>query len=104
MGRRGSGNSGIGRSQYATAGCSTGSVDTSLRESPVPAGDWEQAIGYVFTRPEIRKEALTHPSALASEHGHARRGKRPFYRNYERLEFLGDRVLGLIVADLLWHR
>ena len=25
-------------------------------------------------------------------------------RDYERLEFLGDRVLGLVVADLLWHR
>jgi ribonuclease III len=70
----------------------------------VSAGDLEQAIGYVFTRREIRKEALTHPSALGGEHGHARRGKRPFHRNYERLEFLGDRVLGLIVADLLWHR
>ena len=25
-------------------------------------------------------------------------------RDYERLEFLGDRVLGLVVADLLWRR
>ena len=25
-------------------------------------------------------------------------------RGYERLEFLGDRVLGLVVADLLWRR
>jgi len=24
--------------------------------------------------------------------------------HYERLEFLGDRVLGLVIADLLWHR
>jgi ribonuclease-3 len=31
-----------------------------------------------------------------------KRGAPP--RNYERLEFLGDRVLGLVVADLLWHR
>ncbi len=30
-----------------------------------------------------------------------RGGKR---QHYERLEFLGDRVLGLVVADLLWRR
>jgi ribonuclease-3 len=68
------------------------------------ADDLAQAIGHVFTRPEILKQALTHPSALAPDHSRARRGKRPFHRGYERLEFLGDRVLGLSVADLLWHR
>jgi ribonuclease-3 len=51
---------------------------------------------HVFTRPELLTEALTHPSA-ARRRGSARRG-------YERLEFLGDRVLGLIVAELLWRR
>jgi ribonuclease-3 len=51
---------------------------------------------YQFTRPELLTEALTHPSA-ARRRGNARRG-------YERLEFLGDRVLGLIVAELLWRR
>jgi ribonuclease-3 len=45
---------------------------------------------------------LTHPSALAAE----RRGQRRkrVKHGYERLEFLGDRVLGLVVADLLWRR
>lgn len=38
--------------------------------------------------------ALTHPSA-------ARPGEAP---SYERLEFLGDRVFGLIVADMLMTR
>ena len=32
-----------------------------------------------------------------------RRGGAP-RGDYERLEFLGDRVLGLVIADLLWHR
>ena len=63
-----------------------------------------QAIGYAFTRPELIAEALTHPSALASEHGRSRRRRKSSLRDYERLEFLGDRVLGLIIADLLWRR
>jgi len=61
-------------------------------------------IGHQFSRPELLKEALTHPSALAPEHGRGRTRRRSPYRSYERLEFLGDRVLGLIVADLLWRR
>jgi ribonuclease-3 len=63
-----------------------------------------QAIGYAFTRPELIAEALTHPSALASEHGRNRHRRKSSPRDYERLEFLGDRVLGLIIADLLWRR
>ncbi len=65
----------------------------------------EQLIGHAFTRPELLAEALTHRSALRPlQQGRRRmrRGAPP--RNYERLEFLGDRVLGLIVADLLWRR
>ena len=60
-------------------------------------------IGYEFANRELLDEALTHPSALAPE---PRRGRRrvPAKRGYERLEFLGDRVLGLVVADCLWRR
>ena len=50
-------------------------------------------LGYEFRRPELLEEALTHQSATDGEG----RGK----RNMERLEFLGDRVLGLVVARLL---
>ena len=42
-------------------------------------------------QPELWAEALTHGSM-----GEA--------RNYERLEFLGDRVLGLAIAELLHER
>jgi ribonuclease-3 len=67
--------------------------------------DLARVIGYPFARPELLEEALTHPSALASERGRAaRHPRRPFHRGYERLEFLGDRVLGLVIADLLWRR
>jgi ribonuclease-3 len=67
------------------------------------AQDLAQSIGYTFNRRQLLEEALTHPSALGSEGSRGRRGK-PYHRGYERLEFLGDRVLGLVVADLLWRR
>jgi ribonuclease III len=64
--------------------------------------DLAKTIGHGFTRKELLEEALTHPSALVNE----RRGRRRKLdkRGYERLEFLGDRVLGLVIAELLWRR
>jgi ribonuclease-3 len=50
------------------------------------------ALGHRFARPELLAEALTHRSAARPQ----------LHRfGYERLEFLGDRVLGLVIADLL---
>ena len=60
-------------------------------------------IGYEFARRELFEEALTHPSVPAPER-RRRRCRTPVKRSYERLEFLGDRVLGLVVADCLWNR
>jgi ribonuclease-3 len=54
----------------------------------------EQRIGYAFKNRALLREALTHASALDS----GGKGKK---RSYDRLEFLGDRVLGLIVAERL---
>ena len=68
------------------------------------AADLAQIIGYEFTRPELSREALTHPSALVPGQRGRKRRKPTVNRSYERLEFLGDRVLGLVVADLLWRR
>ena len=67
------------------------------------AEELPQIIGHEFARRELFEEALTHPSALAPER-RRRRCRPPVKRGYERLEFLGDRVLGLVVADYLWHR
>jgi ribonuclease III len=67
------------------------------------AEELPQIIGHKFARRELFEEALTHPSALAPER-RRRRCRPPVKRGYERLEFLGDRVLGLVVADYLWHR
>lgn len=52
-----------------------------------------QAIGHVFARPEILAQALIHRSAAGGD-----------VVSYERLEFLGDRVLGLTIAEMLFSR
>ena len=51
------------------------------------------ALGHSFARPEILEEALTHPSATGSAG--------PDTPDFERLEFLGDRVLGLVISAML---
>ena len=67
------------------------------------AEELPQVIGYEFARRELLEEALTHPSALVPE-SRRRHRRASTKRGYERLEFLGDRVLGLVVADCLWRR
>jgi len=51
-------------------------------------GSLEEKLGHRFSDPALLERALTHASAT------------PFGSN-ERLEFLGDRVLGLVVAETL---
>jgi ribonuclease III len=56
----------------------------------------ETVLGHHFEHPDLLREALTHRSAL---HGTGRtRGSN------ERLEFVGDRVLGLVMAEWLAER
>lgn len=57
----------------------------------------ETALGYAFQDPRPLEEALTHASSLQRP----RSGGSQAGRSYQRLEFLGDRVLGLAVAHLL---
>lgn len=47
--------------------------------------------GYKFTKPSLLTEALTHPSLSGRE-------------NYQRLEFLGDRVVGLVISEWLLEK
>lgn len=54
-------------------------------------------IGHAFREPMLLVEALTHPSVSGQKRRVARHG-------YERLEFLGDRVLGLVIAEWLLER
>jgi len=53
----------------------------------------ERTIGYSFSQPDVLEIALTHPSAVIGSDAH-----------YERLEFLGDAVLDLAIADLLMRQ
>jgi ribonuclease-3 len=55
----------------------------------------EERIGYRFTDVALRECALTHISAL--------KGARNRAGSYQRLEFLGDHVLGLIISDMLYR-
>ncbi len=55
------------------------------------------ALRHSFEDPNLLTRALTHPSAASKRKAGAA-------DSYERLEFLGDRVLGLIVADMLLRR
>lgn len=50
----------------------------------------ERTLGHVFDRPDLLRQALSHRSS----------GR----HNYERLEFLGDALVGVCVAELLYER
>lgn len=54
----------------------------------------EKIIGYEFKNPSLLTRALTH-SSYANENAHA-------HQDNERLEFLGDSVLGFITAEYLF--
>jgi ribonuclease III len=60
-------------------------------------GRLEAQLGYTFVRGELLEEALTHKSFLNENPGGGR-------HDNERLEFLGDAVLGLSVGHLLMER
>ncbi|GBQ84734.1 ribonuclease III [Gluconacetobacter johannae DSM 13595] len=69
----------------------------------------EARIGYHFRRSDLLREALTHRSAAHQRNGGvARRARQPAARrgvgSNERLEFIGDRVLGLLMAEWLLER
>lgn len=67
------------------------------------AGDIADILGHEFTDPDLLVLALTHPSATGCGPAGSNGDDAKLY-NYERLEFLGDRVLGLVIADLLLRR
>jgi ribonuclease III len=64
------------------------------RRSASGKRELEQKIGYTFADQSLLDGALTHISALSGKNRVA---------SYQRLEFLGDHVLGLVVSDLLFR-
>lgn len=61
-----------------------------MKAAPEYDGLYE-ILGYRFKKPSRVTEALTHPSLSGGV-------------NYQRLEFLGDRVLGLVMAETVYAR
>ena len=59
-------------------------------------GEFAARLGHAFARPELLEQALTHRSAADP--------KRSQLDSNERLEFLGDRVLALVIAEWLAER
>src|SRR5271165_4044947 len=56
-------------------------------------GECQEVIGYQFQKSELLRAALTHTSGADTRLG-----------SFERLEFLGDAVLGLITCEQLYLR
>ena len=69
------------------------------RDTPVRADESiaivQRATGHTFLDPGLVLRALTHPSAVEDRDPEA---------YYERLEFLGDSVLGLLIAEEIFRR
>jgi len=71
----------------------------SLMAAPSKCVDGQEAsaqalmngLGHKFSNPSLLDQAFRHPSAVAGANN-----------SNQRLEFLGDRVLGLVIADMLY--
>lgn len=66
----------------------------TLAEHPTDLSALEQRIGHRFRNADLAFQALTHMSGALGEIGRS--------ASYQRLEFLGDRVLGLCVSAMLY--
>lgn len=67
------------------------------REQPLAARRLESALGLKLRDPALLQQALVHRSFLNEQGG-------PLADSYERLEYLGDAVLGLTVSAELFRR
>jgi ribonuclease-3 len=66
--------------------------DRAMKRKAAGLEALEERLGHVFNDKSLLTRALTHSSAIA---GKSR------VESYQRLEFLGDRVLGLAIAEML---
>jgi ribonuclease-3 len=71
-----------------------GALGPPVQDDPMSASAaLEQRLHYKFSESALLREALTHASSIAKADD----------ATYERLEFLGDRVLGLAIAEALYE-
>lgn len=70
--------------------------NNNFNEEDSSLNDLENNIGYVFKNKDILETAITHSSYSNEMHGKV--------KNYERLEFLGDSLLGFITAEYIFGR
>ena len=61
---------------------------------------FEKNIGYNFKNKELLINSLTHPSFFIDK----KTKKQNLTNDFERLEFLGDRVLGLSIASIIYKK
>lgn len=74
-------------------------------ELPDATRAWLERLGFVITDNRLWVEALTHGSVNSTSDTVRKRGAAEAgTRDYQRLEFLGDRVLGLSIASWLYER
>ena len=66
----------------------------------------EKSLGYVFKNTSLLYEAMTHRSSVVENNMRlTKAGKKPLpdIRWNERIEFLGDSILGLVISSRLWE-
>lgn len=66
---------------------------------PYPVEQLEERIGYIFKNKELLTNALTH-----SSYSNELKGKKMHADDNERLEFLGDSLLSIIVAVFIFNK
>ena len=68
-------------------------LKSALKSTPAPHLEITKTIGYQFKKPDYLEQALTHRSVTPEPR-----------KNYERLEFLGDAVIDIIISrELMRH-
>ena len=61
---------------------------------------FEEIIGYIFKNKKLLINSLVHPSSLID----SKKNKIKVVNDFERLEFLGDRVLGLAISSIIYEK
>jgi ribonuclease III len=67
--------------------------DSDANQNPIVLA--QHVTGHAFTDTELARRAFTHPSAVENRDPDA---------YYERLEFLGDSVIGLLISEEIYRR